>query len=304
MNLLKTQYLYVNSVNRNASDKACSFKLKIPPGIFLCDKQTQFFKLAIQDFSMGNNWYYVNATNNTFKINAGVSTSYTVNIPQGNYNFKQLAAIVQTSIQTTVGSAFSVTVTWDGTLNKLVFKFPLDVNVYGVDFNVSNSAYGVLGFNTPSVYSPDLIMTGLLISDKPLSTTLSKNICISMPNLSPLKESTNVYNANDEVCVPARFLLSIPNNFAPFDIISFVNQNDLFSMYIKEKQLTDIEFNVTDENGVVLEYITDWRASIKVETLEYKTDADTTVNALHEIRDTLKLQLLSNALNVNKTSMM
>lgn len=302
MNIVKTQYLYVNSVNRNSNDKACSFKLKIPPGIFMCDKQTQFFKIAIQDFSMPNNWYYMNSTNNTFILKQGENTSYTITIPIGNYNFKQLAAIIQTTVQTAINNQFVFTCTWDSTLNKLVFQFPVDNNLYTLDFNVSNSAYSILGFNSPIIYYSNLL-TGKLVSEKTLSTTLSKNICITMPNITPLKECTNVFNAIDEVCIPSKFLLSIPNNFAPFDIINFMNQSDMFCIYIKEKQLTDIEFNVTDENGAVLQYITDWRASIKIETLENATSDASSIQALNEIRDTLKLQLLSNALNVNKTSM-
>lgn len=289
---IRTQYLYVNSANRASNDNAYKFTLKIPAGVFACDRPTQFFKLAIQDFSMYLSWYYVNSTNCSFKVN-GNGVEYTVTIQQGNYTFKQLASAVQTAMQNVVGAAFSVSVTWDSNLNKLVFQFPQDSNVYILKFNVGNSAYSVLGFNNASFYVAD--GSGKITSDKPLSTTLSKNICIAVANVTPLKEATNVYNGTSEVCVPARFLLSIVNNFSPFDIISFINQNDLFSMYIKEKQLIELEFNVVDENGSLLTYASDWRASIKIETWEHNTDTSM-IEALHDIRDTLKLQLVSGAM--------
>lgn len=290
--VVKTQYLYLNSANRRESDSAHKFTVRIPSGMFLCDSPGQHFKLSVQDFSMVASWYYVNSTNNTFHAYYTSTLFKTITIPQGNYTFKALAYATQTAIQAFQELA-AVTVTWDSIKNRLVFTFPS--SSFGLDFaSVNNSAHDILGFDKAQYFGATL--TGLY----PLKTTLSKNICIYIDNLTPDKDFTSVENTKSDVCVPSTSMMSIVNNFAPNDIINFVNPTgDLFALYVKEKGIEQVDFSVRDENAELMTYVTDWRASIKVETLQdddtYQQQVDS-LNALSEMKEYLKYIFVGNHL--------
>ena len=302
--VIRTQYIYLNSANRNPSDTSYNFSLSIPHGVFHCEDPSQSFKLSIQNFNAVASWYYVNSTNNQFKIVRNTNF-YTITIPVGNYPFKTLASTLTTQINSVLGAS-TCTVTWNSVTNKFEFAFVSDGNIYQINFFTldSTSAHYILGFNIKDgtrYASYDMDANRKIISIYTLQTTLSENICVTIDNLTPSKDCTSVENKDSEVCVPSQNVLSIANNFAPNDIITYVQQGgDLFPLYVKDKTIENLEFSVRDENGNLMTYFTDWRASIKVETLQADdsySDSQQMLQSLTEIKDYLKYIFVSNHLN-------
>lgn len=277
--VVKTQYIYVNSVNRAGTSTAFNLRLNVPQGIFACDDPSQSFRLSVQDFNMSASWYFVNNTNNEFQVFYTGASPITITIPIGNYSFKALASAVQTQIQaSTLFGAANTTVAWDMKTNKMVFSFndpSATVPAYRLIFNArTNSAHDILGFDR-TIYEPN-ITTKSITSTYTLKSTLSKNITLWIENMTPDKSNQSVENRSNEVCEPTSCLLNIINNYAPFDTIAYVNNTgELYSLHIKEKSIDTLHFTLKDENGALMTYITDWRASIKVETLQDDDAYDT-----------------------------
>ena len=295
--LIKTQYIYVNSTNRKDGDYPYKFSITIPPGLFHCDEPTQFFKVSLQNFNAIASWYYVNNTNNQFYFNDGYGPCLVTIVP-GNYRFKDLATAIETAITKAYRNIKVCSVTWSSTLNKFIFQFDNDGYTYSLNFTASNSAYYILGFENQTTYTLNSNRT--ITSVNTLKTTLSENICLTIDNLTPTQQNTSVENVLSDVCTPSKNILSIPNNFAPNDVITYIQQGgDLFPLYIKEKKIEALELSVRDEDGDLMQYFTDWRGAIKVETYQTDSsyeDSQKMLEALHDIRDYLKYMFVMKGL--------
>lgn len=300
--VVKTQYIYVNSSNRKASDIAAKFTLTIPTGVFHCDEPTQFFKITVQDFNAISSWYFVNETNNQFRLHRASTsgTLYLITIPNGNYRFKDLANTIETAITNTVGFHV-VTVTWNSTKNIFEFLFDNDGWNYAISFLNSNPAYYIMGFEKNGYYDFNST-TRLLSSVNTLKTTLSENICLTIDNVNPLAGFTNVENKTTEVCIPSVNMMSIANNFAPNDVITFINQNDLFSLHIQDKSIETLDLSVRDEYSNIMSYFSDWKATLKIETMQlddtYSDNAEM-ISTLKEIKEYVRYIFVGSQLRNN-----
>lgn len=295
-NVVKTQYIYVNS--KNAGDTPYNVKLSIPSRVFECTT-SQFFRLTVQDFQMTASWYYVNETNNTFKILYNIvdeSTSeFIVEIPHGNYAFKALAAQIQSICQqSNVAEIVGISVVWNSKTNKLEFTFP------SADYELDlMNAWYILGFTSgDNLLTPDSD-NNKIVSNDILKFTLSDNITLWIDNVTINENYVSVENKESNICEPVTCVLNINNNYAPFDRIKFENSNDLYSIIINEKVLDNLVFSIRDEDGRIMQYVSHWRASIKVETIESDLTYAQQLNMigeLKEVREYLKFIFLQSNL--------
>lgn len=294
MDVVKTQYIYVNTANRvNSNNTAYKYTLSIPGGIFMCDNPRQRFRVTIENFNMVSSWYFVNQTNNTFTVVQSslasiddIISEIDFTIPDGNYTFKGLAATIQQLIQ---NSYSGVLVSWDNKTNKLVFTFPTTSKWFISFDRLENPAKFPMGLIDDNIYSN---INGVITSQVPLSSTLSKNIMLYCDNLSPMKDSLSVQTKNSELCEPTNALLSIVNNFSPFDIIKFENNNNLYSLHVCEKTLENLTFSIKDENGNLLRYVSDWNASIRIDTLQDAGFETSLMDEIRSIKDYLRMMFL------------
>lgn len=303
--LIKTQYIYVNSANRKSNDIAAKFSLTIPSGIFHCDEPTQFFKISVQDFNAISSWYYVNSTNNQFRLHRFAATGnvYIVTIPIGNYRFKDLASTIELAMTNALGGIHCCTVSWDSVKNIFNFVFDNDGYNYAISFGNSNPAFYIMGFDKNGYYDFNS-STRNLTSIYTLRTTLSENICLTIDNVNLLSGFTNVENKDTDICIPSVNILNIPNAFAPFDVIQYINNNDIFAMYIQDKSIESLDLAVRDEYSNVMTYFSDWRATLKVDTLQIDDtygDNKEMINNLKEIKDYLRYIFVSGNLKAAPT---
>lgn len=279
-NIVRTQYVYVNSKNVPGS-MPYDISLDIPRGLLQCDDQTQNFKVSVQSFQMTRSWYFVNSTNNQFALSFGGGQETIFTIPEGNYSYKQLASAIAVLISTSsIFGKEQITVIWDSKTNKLIFTFPF--YLYALNFNLSNSAAYVMGFD-PIQYTPNT--TSLqIISTYILPSTLSKSLCLYV-DLSPSKGCLSLENKSGSTCEPVTSILNLPNDVAPFDSFSFDSQSDQYAITVAEKSISTLRLSIRNEDGVVLKYVSDYRAVLKFEILQDDTSYDNQIALLQEIKE-------------------
>lgn len=277
-NVIRTQYLYVNTKNVSGN-MPYDLSLSIPRGLLQCDNQSQSFKVSCQSFQMTRSWYFINLTNNQFNIIAG-ATPYTIVIPEGNYTFKQLASTITLQISnSSIPSKDQIIALWNSKTNRLELTFPSAS--YSMDFNVDNSAAYVMGFAVTQ-YSPNASLQ--IISVNILPATLSKSLTLWV-DLSPSKGCLSLENKTGSDCEPITSILNIPNNISPYDDYTFSNNTDEYSITVAEKSITTLRLSVRNEDGEILKYISDYRATLKFEVLEDDTSYQNQIALLQEMKE-------------------
>lgn len=284
--IVKSQYLYVNSEKRAANESAYNLTINIPRNVFECDDSTQEFEVTLVNFSTIKSYYFVNESNNTFYIN-----DEPITIEPGNYSYKQLGVKLLQFVQATtaIANATDIGVTYDAFKLKLKFIFP------NANYNINTgSAYYLLGFENPNTVVNADVLNFTITSAVPMRSQMHENICLTIDNINASPDSLSVENVNGNVATISQNLLSIPDNFAPNDFIVFQNTAGLFSMVIKEKLLKNLVFSIRDELGKHLTFIGEWRACIRIDTLEdrFKLESDM-LQALNEIKEYTRLNFMS-----------
>jgi len=282
MKLLNTQYLYINSANRNANESVYSFSVLFNNGDVSC-KKDELMKVGVQSFDLYHTWTYVNSSNNTICIQNGSTMSITnVSIPFGNYTYKQLASLLTTLYA-------NWTVTWSPVTNKFTFTF---TQPHGFVFNQTTSAK-ILGLTpkTPTVYDTSVV------SDNVLRSTLSERINVHIDNLTPY-DKINLENTIGSTGTASTKVLSIINNFSPFDVITYENSNNLYSFFVSEKTIEKINISLRDVDSALLTFVTEnFNIVLKVETYQDDNVADNETNNiisnLQGIKEYLRLMFVS-----------
>jgi len=284
MKLLNTQYLYINSANRNANEEVCSFSVLFNNGDVAC-KKDEVMKVGVQSFDLYHTWTYVNANNNTFQLFEVIPDSIeyvTITIPEGNYTFKQLAAKLTSLYE-------KWTVTWSAITNKFTFVFSTLHDM------LPSSAYKILGLsNDTSTRYSDLLT---LDSVNVLRPTLSERINVHIDNLTPYQK-INLENTLGSTGTASTKVLSIVNNFSPFDVITYENNSNMYSFFVSEKDIQKIQISLRDVDGQLLNFVQeDYNIVLKVETYQDDSVADNETNNmisnLQGIKEYLRLMFVS-----------
>jgi len=283
MKLLSTQYLYINSGNRNTSEYPYNFSVLFKNGDIAC-KKDEILKIGVQSFDLYHTWTYVNASNNTISIQNGSTMSITqFTIPFGNYTYKQLASIL-TSLYA------NWTVAWSSVTNKFTFSF---TQPHGFDFALTTAAK-ILGLtpNTQTVYNMSVV------SDNVLRATLSERINVHIDNMIPYAK-INLENTLSSTATASTKVLSVVNNFSPFDVISYENNSDLYSFFVTEKSIDKIQISLRDIDGALLNFVEeDFNIVLKVDTYQddnvANNETNNIISNLQGIKEYLRLIFVSN----------
>lgn len=282
MQLKHSQYIHINSANRNVGETVYNFSVKIRNGDIAC-LPNQLLRISVQSFDLYHTWLSVNSTTNQIMLyNMSTSAYNLITIPEGNYTNKNLASLL-TSLYS------NWTVEWLSTLNKFKFTFTSPHNFQPM---TGSDVFRVLGFSKGFAY----VNTTSVTSTNALRPTLSDRINLHIDNLSPYQK-TNLDNTGGGECKTTNSLLSIVNNFSPFDIINFENDNDLYAMFIQEKLIEKIMISLRDQDESLLTFINqDYNVVLKIETWEMEdtTISNNMLDALKNIEELLRLSFVSN----------
>lgn len=301
--VIRTQTIVVNSVFHKSEDRPSHWTLNIPEGLIITDDPSQMLRITLTDFSMPILWYWVNETNNKFTIEYAmpnpddplleVSIEYDFVIPPGNYTFKQLAATINGIINPQLNNAIC---SWNPSSNRLTFTF-LDLQLYTIKFDVPNSAYAILGFDKTTYYQ----LGGSLQAPYALKTALFERVCLTIDNVTIASDFQNLENSSSDTAVTSKFLMSIPFNLPPFDTLTYTNTNGMMALYIKEKTLNQLVFSIRDSLGREIEYVTNWKATIKIDVLDMHSSSNSSqysamINLLQQIEEKLSLIFVQRSL--------
>jgi len=282
MKLLSTQYLYINSANRNNNEYPYNFSVLFSHGDVAC-KKDEVMKIGVQSFDLYHTWTYVNESNNKICLQNGTTMSITnISIPFGNYTYKQLASLL-TSLYS------NWTATWSSVTNKFTFTF---TQPHGFVFE-QTTASKILGLmsKTQTLYSNSVV------SDYVLRATLSERINVHVDNLTPY-DKINLENTLGSTSTSSTKVLSIINNFQPFDVITYENNSSLYSFFVTEKSIEKINVSLRDVDGALLSFVNqDFNIVLKIETYQDDSVADNETNNmlshLQSIKEYLRLIFVS-----------
>ena len=296
--VIRTQTIFVNSALRSSQDERPSrFTIQIPEGIIGTDDPSHMLRVQLIDFSMPILWDYVNTSNNRFNvIDETTNITHRITIEPANYTFKSLASTISTLLNDKIEGA---TCTWSPSTNKLTLTFPSD-HSFSVDFGIQRSACELMGFDPITYVLP---ITNQLTSMSTLKTSLFQKLCLAIPNLTVQQQFCNVENTSDGTCAINKNIMSIPFTSPPFDTITYENLNGIMPLYIKERTLTSMTFLIRDEDGNELDYVTNWKASLRVDILDIHSSSQQSHNAamldlLNKIEEKMSLLLASKALGM------
>jgi hypothetical protein len=169
-------------------------------------------------------------------------------------------------------------------VNRLFFNFgavPHSIHFVGLSYDVLGFTSGDDGVNGTTIQSS--------IPIKPMKRL---NVYIRLLDVIPKDEHLNLDNFNSIHLEPSNVLCSFPINAQPFHSISFTDTTvgDTFGMWIGNPTLTKLHYQLTDADGVVLDFIDDYEISFQISVWSNDTNQDTKtmVEKLRSIDTTLK----------------
>lgn len=216
--------LYLNSANADRYNTSgyttdCDFNLpviEIPDGFHIY--------LSVQHALIPFSFYNINSSNNILNYTIN-SSSYSLVIPNGNYNVNQLIS----QILSLMIAGFSIS--YSSITNLMTFSH----TSYDFTFNSTSTCFGILGFATT------------------ISSTSKSLVSVYAVNVSPIK-SINVvsnlitYNINKAMKNNNSILCSISVNKPPYSNIEYSNPNNYRSnLFIN--QISVLKIKLVDDNG-------------------------------------------------------
>ena len=199
---------------------------------------------TILDAQIPVSFYIINSTNQVLTIILGANT-YTLNLTLGNYNGSSLITELITKIATI--PTLTATIVLSKVTGKLTFTFSSSVTIVYATSTISS----VLGLTAN--------LTGTNITlQLPLNLLGIKRLNIKSDALAVSSfSSQNLGNSS--------ILLSIPNNEAQFNMISFTNQNNLNNSILNADIVDVIDIQIVDETNNFIDFNgIDWTMTLGI----------------------------------------
>ena len=200
--------------------------------------------ITIIDAQIPVSFYTINGSNQVLTVVSGGNT-YTLNITNGNYNATSLITELKTKIATIPG--LTATIVINKSTGKLTFTFSSSVQLAYATSTIAS----ILGLTFG--------LTGTVITlQQPLNLLGIKKLNIKSNALA-------VSNFSSENLGSASILLSIPNNEAQFNMISFTNQNNLNNCILNADIVDVIDIQIVDETNTAINFNgQDWSMTLGI----------------------------------------
>lgn len=197
--------------------------------------------VTILDAQIPVSFYIINSSNRVLTVIKGVTT-YTLNLTLGNYNANSLITELITQLATV---PIVATITINKTTGKLTFNFDSSIQLI---YSTSTIA-SVLGLTAN--------LTGTSVTlQQPLNLLGIKKLNIKSDALAVTSFSSQNFGNSS-------ILLSIPNNEAQFNLISFTNQNNLNNCILNATVIDVIDIQIVDETNTLIDFNNqDWTMTI------------------------------------------
>jgi len=220
----------------------------------------------------------IDSTNNTFVLNEGGTTATISITTNQSPEWNSLASQLVTLLNGASPNHYTYTCTVDK--NKLHFVFGCSSsNPVSLDFSGSNSCYELLGFEKTSYsFTAKALESAVIVN-------LGGKTCIF------IKIKNGVSNNIEDLTNKPSNILSIVPIMASYGSNMFFHDiNDDYC--IKILGLNMIEIQLTDFNGNLLTFNSNYILTLKVEVIDDDPNDAKMVKSLDETNKLLKLQLL------------
>jgi hypothetical protein len=216
----------------------------------------QLIRLTLLEFNLARTFYNINSTNNVFFIydSDNPSTEIKITIAQGNYDGSTLATQIATDsnisacVFNSITEKFTFTLTGVGSLSYLYSK-----KIKG-DPDNNYDTHDILG-GVPTTSSTKVNMFGTVgltqISRYPIQLQTINNILLKT-NLQTNNFENNLNLDDSQLAnvVNSHIFASIPViRDTTTRMIRFVDSNSTFEMYIQNKHINNITFDIEDNYG-------------------------------------------------------
>jgi hypothetical protein len=192
-------------------------------------------------------FYNVNYLTNTLTYTVDTTATYTINVPEGNYNSFQMATYLKSHMT-------NFNVTYDAVTNKYTFTHTASLN-FSIDS--SSSILKILGFTEGVHISSSYILT----SNQVANLQRIQSIHIQSNFLTGNINSSDIFRQNT--------LCTIPVNTAPNSNIVYYNDNK-FTTNLYSNILNEIEIKLVDQDNMLLDLNgLDWSLTLQLDIVDF-----------------------------------
>lgn len=218
----KTADKYLNGFTSN-----CIFYLPQ----FIISRMKNMY-ISVQSATIPYSFYNIDYFNDRLVYNVNGGSDITINIPQGNYN--------TTTLRTYLLSVMTgFTITYSSLNNQFTFTH----STYDFTFKSSSTCMETIGFDE---YVNHTSTSRVLISSNSINLFTIRNIYIQSNNLM----LNNINNSTPNNCT---ILASVPLTSGQFSVINYYNTNNVRSRIDNIRNFTQLNINLTDQDGDILD---------------------------------------------------
>lgn len=218
----KTANKYINGYTSN-----CVFNLPQ----FIVPRVKNMY-MSVQSATIPYSFYNVDYFNDLLVYNVNGGSDINITIPQGNYNVTTLRTYLL-SVMT------GFTITYSSLNNSYTFTH----STYDFSFKKTSTCMEILGFNENVTYSS---VSKSMTSINSINLFTIRNIYIQSNNLM----LNNLNNATPNNCT---ILCSVPLTTGQFSVVTFSNVNNVRSRVDNIRNFTQLNINLTDQDGDILD---------------------------------------------------
>lgn len=218
----KTANKYINGYTSN-----CIFNLPQ----FIIPRVKKMY-VSVQSATIPYSFYNVDYFNDLLVYNVNGGSDINITIPQGNYNVTTLRTYLL-SVMT------GFTITYSSLNNSYTFTH----STYDFSFKKTSTCMEILGFNENVTYSS---VSKSMTSINCINLFTIRNVYIQSNNLM----LNNLNNATPNNCT---ILCSIPLTTGQFSVVTFSNVNNVRSKIDNIRNFTQLNINLTDQDGDILD---------------------------------------------------
>jgi len=206
-------------------------------------------------------FYTINSTNNIFSMSTNVNLSNTFTIPVGNYNANNLITTMNNLV---TAGLFLLKFSFSSLTGKITITANSGSGISSITFGsyTFSTFWKIAGLATTSITGSSLITFPY-----PLNLLGVKKLIIK----SQLLGVTSFDSGTNQSVI----LTTIPNNNAPFTMLSYETRSNLNKALVRVRKIDSIDIIIEDEDGIKVDFNnTNWSMTLVLENIRRMTPTE------------------------------
>ena len=206
-------------------------------------------------------FYTINALNNIFYLQTNINLGNTFTIPVGNYNANSLVTTMNNLV---TAGLFLLKFSFSSLTGKITITANSGSGITAITFGsyTLSTFWKIVGLSTTSITGSSLITFPY-----PLNLLGVKKLIIKsqLLGVSSFDSGTN----------QSIILSTIPNNNAPFTMISYENRSNLNKALVRVRKIDSIDIIIEDEDGNKIDFNNvNWTITLVLENIRRMTASE------------------------------